>query len=243
MTPGIVPPRGNKHAVKQLHPSADVTFRPARCLLTEPDLALFAVLMESWELALKGGPAWEESWRSAGESLRAERARLRGILNTSSADKKHSLPYCSPPSLRFQSRHFPSVHYLPSPVCQWGCRCVALRDAYYRCRLCVSSVIARPFPTCTLIVGVVLGGLIVFPIKLFFFPDCLDSVWENPRERSLFCQVNHLLPQILPSALTRGSWWSVYLSVSRAKFALCQKLNWQQLMLLFLLNPIRAAGC
>lgn len=173
MTPGIVPPRGSKHAVKQLHPSADVTFRPARCLLTEPDLALFAVLMESWELALKGGPAWEESWRSAGESLRAERARLRGILNTSSADKKHSLPYCSPPSLRFQSRHFPSVHYMPSPVCQWGCRCVALRDAYYRCRLCVSSVIARPFPTCTLIIGVVLGGLIVFPIKLFFFP----AVW------------------------------------------------------------------
>lgn len=106
MTPGIVPPRGNKHAVKQLHPSADVTFRPARCLLTEPDLALFAVLMESREPALKGGPAWEESWRSAGESLRAERARLRGILNTSSADKKHSLPYCSP--------HSPPPYLTPS---------------------------------------------------------------------------------------------------------------------------------
>ena len=68
MTPGIVPPHGNKHAVKQLHPSADGTFRPARCLLTEPDLASFAVLMESWELALKEAGVGGELGVRRGES-------------------------------------------------------------------------------------------------------------------------------------------------------------------------------
>lgn len=98
-----------------LRPGVNVTLRPARCIRTEPDVALFAVLMESWE------PPWEESWRPSGESLRAERARLLGILNTSNADKKHSLSSYSlfrnvPPPLNSVSparSQFPSEPPVP----------------------------------------------------------------------------------------------------------------------------------
>lgn len=176
-----------------LRPGVNVTLRPARCIRTEPDVALFAVLMESWE------PPWEESWRPSGESLRAERARLLGILNTSNADKKHSLssyslfrnvppPHLTPSLLRVhnspRSRQFPVCALHASPMCRWGCRCVALRESL--CFICYHAPSPHVYSNNWSCFG---WGLIVFPVKLFwgflfFFSDCLDSSWENPRERS-----------------------------------------------------------
>ena len=165
-----------------LRPGVNVTLRPARCIRTEPDVALFAVLMESWE------PPWEESWRPSGESLRAERARLLGILNTSNADKKHSLssyslfrnvppPHLTPSLLRVynspRSRQFPVCALHASPMCRWGCRCVALRESL--CFICYHAPSPHVYSNNWSCFG---WGLIVFPVKLFwglffFFP----TVW------------------------------------------------------------------
>lgn len=81
--------------------------------------------------------------------------------------QKCSPPHLTPSLLRVhnspRSRQFPVCALHASPMCRWGCRCVALRESL--CFICYHAPSPHVYSNNWSCFG---WGLIVFPVKLFW---------------------------------------------------------------------------